>query len=231
LGRRAGPYSWWVDQAGAATVWALSSARVRPPYGPCRLPGQRSPGCAWIPAVEPGGQVRDGAWVCELDVDLANAGWPEKTRVICRRERPHPGAQLSFTDHDGYRFGVFITNQSDPDIVTLELRHRHRARIENRIRTAKDTGLHNLPFASLDMNAAWLELVLIAQDLLAWAQHLLLDGALARGEPKRLRYRLLHVAARITRTGRPTILHLPRSWPWRHALRGAYQRLRALPTT
>jgi hypothetical protein len=187
------------------------------------------PESAWTPAVEPGGEIRDGAWVCELGLDLPAAGWPEATRAICRRERPHPGAQLSFTDHDGYRFQVFITNQSTPDIAALELRHRHRARVEDRIRVAKQTGLRNLPFADYQMNTAWLELILIAQDLLAWTQHLLLDGQLARCEPKRLRYRLLHVAARITRTGRRTILHLPRSWPWRHALRGAFQRLHALP--
>lgn len=106
----------------------------------------------------------------------------------------HPGAQLSFTDHDGYRFGVFITNQSDPDIATLELRHRHRARVEDRIRNAKQTGLGNLPFADYHMNTAWLELVGIAQDLLAWTQTLLLEADLRRCEPKRLRYRLLHVA-------------------------------------
>jgi hypothetical protein len=188
------------------------------------------PESAWTPAVEPGGQTRDGAWVCELPLDLPAVGWPKGTRAICRRERPHPGAQLSFTDHDGYRFQVFITNQSDPDIATLELRHRRRARVEDQIRAAKQTGLRNLPFADLEMNTTWLELVLIAQDLLAWTQALLLDGELARCEPKRLRYRLFHVAARLTRTGRRTILHLPRSWPWRQALRGAFHRLRALPT-
>jgi Transposase DDE domain group 1 len=188
------------------------------------------PESAWIPAVEAGGQIRDGAWVCELSLDLPAIGWPKQTRAICRRERPHPGAQLSFTDHDGYRFQVFITNQSDPDTAALELRHRQRARVEDQIRTAKDTGLRNLPFTRLDMNTAWLELVLIAQDLIAWTQHLLLHGELRRCEPKRLRYRLFHVAARLTHSGRRTILHLPRSWPWRHALRGAYHRLRALPT-
>lgn len=188
------------------------------------------PEAAWTPAVDADGSIRDGAWVCELRVDLPAAGWPEGTRAICRRERPHPGAQLSFTDHDGYRFQTFITNQPDADIATLELRHRRRARVEDQIRNAKATGLRNLPFAEMDMNTAWLELILIAQDLLAWTQLLLLDGQPARCEPKRLRYRLFHVAARLTRTGRRTILHLPRAWPWRHALRGAFQRLRALPT-
>jgi Transposase DDE domain group 1 len=189
------------------------------------------PESAWMPAIEPSGELRDGAWVAELKLDLAACGWSPGTRMICHRERPHPGAQLSFTDHDGYRFGVFITNQLDPDNALLELRHRQRARVEDRIRAAKQTGLRNLPFADYQMNTAWLELVLTAQDLIAWTQALLLSGELRRCEPKRLRYRLFHVAARLTRSGRRTILHLPRSWPWRHALRGAFARTRELPAT
>jgi hypothetical protein len=100
---------------------------------------------AWTPAVAASGEPRDGAWVCELPLDLQASGWPHGTRAVCRRERPHPGAQLSFTDHDGYRFQVFITNQSDPDIAALELRHRRRARVEDRIRAAKQTGLQTCP--------------------------------------------------------------------------------------
>lgn len=187
------------------------------------------PETAWKAAVEASGEPRDGAWVCELALDLAASGWPAATRVICRRERPHPGAQLSFTDQDGYRFQVFITNQPDTDIAALELRHRGHARVEDRIRAAKATGLRNLPFADYQMNTAWLELVLAAQDVLAWTQHLLLEGELRRCEPKRLRYRLLHVAARLTRTARRVILHLPRTWPWRDALTSAFTRLRSLP--
>ena len=186
-----------------------------------------TPEQAWTRAVEASGQPRDGAWVAELSIPLDS--WPTGTRAICRRERPHPGAQLSFTDHDGYRSQAFITNQPDKDIALLELRHRHRARVEDQIRNAKQTGLRNLPFTDYQMNTARLELILTAQDLLAWTQSLLLDGELARCEPKRLRYRLFHVAARITHTGRRVILHLPRSWPWRHALRGAFHRLQALP--
>jgi len=80
------------------------------------------------------------------------------------------------------------------------------------------------------MNAAWLELVLLAQDLLVWTQRLLLaPTTLARSEPKRLRYRLLHVAARLTRHARQLTLHLPRDWPWRRELLQAFQRLRAIP--
>jgi hypothetical protein len=184
---------------------------------------------AWTPAVEPDGQVRDGAEVVELTgwVDLHT--WPDGTRALCRREDAHPGAQLRFTDHDGHRFQVFLTDQPDPDPVRLELRHRQRARVEDRIRTAKATGLRNLPFDLLRRNAVWLELVLAAQDLTCWAQALLLDGGLAVAEPKTLRYRLLHVAARVVRHARRLILRLQASWPWAAELAGAFARLRALP--
>lgn len=185
------------------------------------------PESAFVPALRQGGEEREGAWVAELD-DLDLSGWAAGSRAICRRERPHPGAQLSFSDADGHRFQLLLTNQAG-DPVALEARHRARARVEDAIRAAKDTGLRNLPFRELAANAAWLELVLIAQDLLAWAQSLLLGGDLARAEPKRLRYRLLHVAGRITRSGRRLRLHLPARWPWAADLLGAFARLRALP--
>ena len=184
---------------------------------------------AWTPAVEPDGQARPGAEVCELTGWIDLHRWPDGTRVLCRREDAHPGAQLRFTDVDGHRFQVFLTDQPDPDIARLELRHRQRARVEDRIRAAKATGLSNLPFDRWRRNAVWLELVLAAQDLVGWAQALLLDGALAVAEPKALRYRLLHVAARIVRHARRVILRLQASWPWAAALAGAFARLRALP--
>jgi hypothetical protein len=182
----------------------------------------------WQPAHAQDGGDREGAWVAELPLDLA--GWPPGTRAICRRERPHPGAQLSFTDENGYRFQVFLTSQQGRRIARLEQLHRGRAACEDRIRCGKQTGLANLPFRSFDANAAWLELVLIDQDLLVWTQRLLLTGTeLARCEPKRLRYRLLHVAGRLTRHARQLTLHLPHDWPWRQALLQAFERLRALP--
>jgi hypothetical protein len=184
---------------------------------------------AWAPAVDADGQARPGAEVCELTgwVDLGN--WPDGTRAICRREDAHPGAQLRFTDLDGHRFQVFLTDQPDPDVAALELRHRQRARVEDRIRAAKATGLSNLPFDRWRRNAVWLELVLAAQDLTCWTQALLLDGALAVAEPKTLRYRLLHVAARVVRHARRCILRLQASWPWAVELARAFAQLRALP--
>jgi len=183
---------------------------------------------AWTPATDATGQPRSGAEVAEL-ATLELAGWPQGTRAICRREDPHPGAQLSFTDADGHRFQVFLTDQPDPDLAALELRHRQRARIADRIRAAKATGLRNLPFDRWRRNAVWLELVLMACDLTCWTQALLLDGELAVCEPKALRYRLLHVAARISRHARRLIVRLQRTWPWAHTLAAAFIRLRALP--
>jgi DDE family transposase len=184
---------------------------------------------AWAPAVDADGQVRDGAEACELTGWIDLHTWPAGTRAICRREDAHPGAQLRFTDHDGHRFQVFLTDQADPDLARLELRHRQRARVEDRIRAAKATGLANLPFDRWRRNAVWLELVLAAQDLTCWTQALLLAGPLARAEPKTLRYRLLHVAARIVRHARRLILRLQASWPWAVELARAFARLRALP--
>lgn len=183
---------------------------------------------AWIPALDADGNVREGAWVAKLDLDLA--GWPEGTRAICRRERPHPGAQLTFSDEDGHRFQVFITNQQGSRIARLEQIHRQRAAIEDSIRCAKVSGLRNLPFRAFSMNEAWLELVLLGCDLMSWTRMLLLRGTeLSRCEPKRLRYRLFHVAGRIVTHARGITLRLPRSWPWASALATAFARLRTLP--
>lgn len=184
----------------------------------------------WRPAVETDGTVRAGAWVSEL-TGLIDHAWPEGTRVIARRERPHPGAQLSiFDEHEGFRHQVFITDQPDGDVAGLELRHRHRAHVENRIRAAKDTGLRNLPCTDVVCNDAWLQLVLCAQDLTAWAQALGFDGALAIAEPKRLRHRVLHAAATIAHTGGQTIVRFQRGWPWVDDIVTAFARLRvALP--
>ena len=183
---------------------------------------------AWRPAVRQDGQEREGAWVAEITDRLDLSGWPAGSRVIVRRERPHPGAQLSFTDHDGHRFLATLTDLPG-DAVELECLHRARASAEDRVRNAKQTGLENLPFRDFDHNAVWLELSLIAQDLIAWTQQLALDGELAVCEPKTLRYRLLHTAARLAFHARQATLRLQRSWPWAAALAAAFARLAALP--
>jgi hypothetical protein len=181
----------------------------------------------WVAAVSKDGEEREQSFVAELSLDLSR--WPESARAICRKERAHPGAQLSLIDTDGWRHQVFITDQQGSDIAKLDLTHRGHARVEDRIRAAKDTGLQNLPFRDFQLNEVWLELSLIAQDLIAWTKALSLDGELARAEPKRLRYRLLHQAGRIARSARKTRMRLERSWPWAQALVDAFARIRALP--
>ena len=184
----------------------------------------------WEQAIDGEGEVREGAQITELTDRVDLSSWPEGTRLIVRRERPHPGAQLSVFDcASGYRHTAFITDQDDADIGALELRHRRRARVEDAIRTGKETGMRRLPFAAFGHNEAWLEVSLLAQALLRWVALLCLDGELALAEPKRVRQRLLHVAGRLVRSGRRVALRLPRSWPWAEALVAAFARLRALP--
>ena len=183
----------------------------------------------WIAALDQDGSVRENGEVVELTERLDLSTWPKGSRLIVRRERPHPGAQLSFTDHDGYRFQAILTDQSDPEIAVLERRHRQRARVEDRIRDDKDTGLAKLPFKAFALNEVWLEIVMLAHDLLVWTQALALNEELAKAEPKRLRYRLLHVAARLAFSGRRGKLHLPAAWPWTEALKAAFEKLETLP--
>ena len=188
------------------------------------------PAQAWVPAVDAEEKVRDGAWVAELSHLLHLDSWPPGMRVIARKERPHPGAQLRLTDIDGHRITCFATNHPGPDLPALELRHRRRARVEDRIRAAKDTGLRNLPYKDAASNQVWIELVLLAQDLTAWTQTLALHGEHAVAEPKRLRLLLFGVAARLIRTGRRIILDLDKSWPHAPAIVHAITTLRAYPT-
>ena len=187
------------------------------------------PESAWQAALEQDGSPRANGEVAEITHLLELSTWPEGSRVIVRRERPHPGAQLSFSDADGHRFQAILTDQAGPEIAAIERRHRARARVEDQIRDDKDTGLRKLPFREFAMNAVWLELVLIAHDLLAWTKALLLTGELSRSEPKRLRHRLLHVAGRLAFSGRGAKLRLQRSWPWARGLAAAFARLKALP--
>ena len=153
-------------------------------------------------------------------------------RVIVRREHPHPGATLNaFEIRDGYRYQAFTTNTPSGQLPFLDARHRAHARVEDRIRTGKDTGIGHLPSRHAHVNEVWIELTLIAADLLALAQSMLLtdEPDLHRAEPKTLRYRLLHMGARITRGQRKVFLRLAEHWPWALALAKAFTRLRQIP--
>jgi hypothetical protein len=186
----------------------------------------------WYPAIESGGGIRDGAWVAEATSLVEMSGWPTGTRLILRKERPHPGAQLRFTDSDGLRVTAFITDTGHGvvpgQLGGLELRHRQHARVEDRIREAKATGLRNLPCHRSHANAAWLEIILTATDLVTWSKLIGFVGHpdLAKCEIDTFRYRVLHVAARITRGARQIRLRIDATWRWATAISQAWLRLR-----
>lgn len=195
---------------------------------PVRRAIARVPQERWHPALAQDGSARDNGEVAEATDLIDLSAWPEGSRLLVRRERPHPGAQLSFTDADGHRFQAILTDRAG-DGAELEREHRARARCEDRIRCAKQMGLDLLPFSDFEMNAVWLELVLIAQLLLALTDTLLLRGELSGLGPKRLRYRALHTAGRLAFHARRATLRLERRWPWAQELAAAFARLAALP--
>lgn len=188
------------------------------------------PTAGWTQAYNADRMPREGAWVAEL-TDMADlSGWPDGLRLIVRKERPHPGAQLRFTDIDGLRITAFVTNTKRGQLADLELRHRQRARCEDRIRNSKDTGLTNLPLHDFGQNEIWLAIVGLATELTAWMQMLALTGHQARRwEPKRLRLRLFSVAARVSRHARRTWLRLSAQAPWSELVAHGLARLKDLP--
>jgi hypothetical protein len=237
------------DGAGATKAWLAHLRSLREPHGlhiefsvGFALTNQLKdaigvlPGTAWTVAVDAVGEPRPVdesglpvAQVAELTgllPGLTAAGWPDRMRVLVRRERPHPGAQISvFEAHDGWRYQCLATDTPQGQLAFLEARHRAHARVEDRIRTAKQAGLGRFPSREFAINAVWLQLALTAADLIAWTQTTLLDEALAKAEPKLLRYRLLHTAARIIHRGRRTLIKIAAGWPWADQLVAAFTRL------
>jgi hypothetical protein len=219
-------------------------------------------GQAWQIAVDGRGEVRErrsddacgnrdcahrGCWIEEAHVTELTAllregpggdqlaAWPKTMRVFARRERPHPGAQLSlFETGDGWRYSLWVTNlpaavrgwRANP--ACIDAAHRVHARVEDGIRAGKDCGIGRFPSQQMAMNKAWFAAALIAATLLAWLRTLALDGSLARAEPKTLRYRVLHAAARLTRGGRRRQLKIQASWPWAADIVAAFTRISAL---
>lgn len=186
----------------------------------------------WHPAIEENG-LREGAWVAEATGMIDLSSWPEGSRLILRKERPHPGAQLTFTDVDGHRITAFLTDTPrgliPGQVAGLELRHRQHARVEDRIRQAKAAGLRNFPCRGQDENSAWLEAVLAAADLVCWAKLICFAHvpSLARCEIAAFRYRVLHAAAQLTRSARQTRLRIDRAWRWATQIAEGFHRLRA----
>jgi hypothetical protein len=218
---------------------------------------------AWQIAIGPGGEIRERraadacagrccghrrCWIEEAHVTELTGllrsgpaadqldGWPATMRVFARRERPHPGAQLTlFEAEDGWRYTLWVTNlpatvrgwRANP--AYIDAAHRVHARVEDCVRTGKDTGIGKFPSTSFALNQAWLAASLAAATLLAWLKLLAFDGDLAKAEPKTLRYRILHTAARLTRSGRHRYLKIAANWPWAPVIVTAWQQITALP--
>jgi hypothetical protein len=197
----------------------------------------RLPEPAWAPALDADGTPRPDAQVAELTGLLRHSaggdrlpGWPGDMRILIRRENPGPGAQLSlFEQHAGKRFQVIATSTPRGQIQFLEASHRTQARVEDKIRCAKSTGLRHLPSRGYAVNTAWCQAASIACDLLAWLRLLALDGDLAKAEPKTLRYKILHTAGRIVKGQRRRYLKIPPTWPWAQDIADAFTRILALP--
>jgi Transposase DDE domain group 1 len=221
------------------------------------------PETAWEPAIDAGGKVRErradeacgnqrcghrACWTGEAHVTeltgLLREGpdgdrlkaWPEKMRVFARRERPHPGAQLTlFEASDGWRYSLWATNLPAGtkgwrgQCAYIDAGHRVHARVEDVIRAGKDTGLGHFPSRDYGLNKAWLDASMTACILLSWLRLLALDGKLATAEPRTLRYRVFHAAARLVRGGRRKILKIAAGWSWATAITTAWQRIQALP--
>ena len=186
------------------------------------------PETGWVQAIRVDGTKRGHSQVCEITDAVDLSAWPQESRLIARRTKLKDGDQLAFADQDGYRLAVVLTDKPG-GVAERDLCHRGHARVEDQIRQAKDCGLSNLPFKSFAHNEVWLWLVMLAQDLVAWTKQLCLSDDAKAWELKRLRYRLLHQAARIARHARRTTLRLARDWPWSGQLAVAFARLQALP--
>ena len=227
-----------IDSAGAAfdLCQAAQDANIGFLVGFDLFAGVREailslPEDAWRPAVRQDGEPREGAQVAEI-THVERLDHDPVAGPIAGDRSPRATASRRATVSSPTSKATASKRRSPTctgDIVEIERLHRGRASAEDRIRAAKQTGLENLPFREFALNAVWLEVSLIAQDLIAWTQRLCLDGELAVCEPKTLRYRLLHTAGRLAFHARRAVLRLQANWPWAQQLATAFARLRALP--
>ncbi|MEA2001273.1 MAG: IS1380 family transposase [Actinomycetota bacterium] len=164
--------------------------------------------------------------VCEVTDLVDLSGWPDRTRLIIRRQRKHPGAQTTLLPDLDYRFwGHYTDCAGDP--VELDRKMRAHAHVEDHIQRLKDSGLERFPFTDWEANQAWLQTVMWATDLATWFQLLCLTGPLARAKPRRLRWTFWHAPARIIRTARRDVVRILDGWPTAGDIVAAYQAIAA----
>ena len=195
----------WSSRSGRR--WALRHRRRAHPAAEVGVdPGLSGPQPR---AAETGVQIqaRDGAWVAEATGVVDLSSWPPGTRLILRKERPHPGAQLRITDADGHtrhrvphqhRTGGPPASSPTSNCATAATPASRTASAPRRT-----PGMRNLPFHDMNQNRIWLAVAALAADLLAWTARLALPATAAVYEPKRLRLRILATAGRLVRAAPP----------------------------
>ena len=217
----AGASHGFVDAAGARVRFVVGHRlSAEPARLVVDLPQKR-----WMSTISADGtQERDAGVVAEI-TDLVDLGlWPQGTRMVVRREEPHPGAQLTFSDVDGHRYQLLITDHPQDDVAFLEALYRGRGRCERRICDAKDTGLENLLRPASPSTRPGCLGAHRKRPACLDARPCL-EGALQKAEPKRLRYTLLHSAGILVRSARRTTLRIAAGWPWADDLVTAFARL------
>jgi len=193
----------------------------------------RVPKQAWQPGIDQNGNVVTDTWVTEITGLLDVSGWTKGLRIIVRDEPLHPRYYKRASEREkqlGRRYQLIATNTQTGQIPWLDARHRSHVHVESKIKQGKALGLNKWPSRTWAINVAWTQIVAIAANLLACFRHLgLPDGDLRKAAPKVLRFRLLHLPARMTRGQRKRWLHLHHDWPWAQDLINAWQAIKALP--
>ncbi|MFE9922848.1 IS1380 family transposase [Streptomyces sp. NPDC005774] len=199
------------------------------------------PETAWETSLKQDGSLQEGYFLAELTDLNTRTGWPSGTRLIVRRVRPSGRQVAKLTDFEkktGWRYSITATNigrmwgiagSHQPQF--LDALHRDHAEVEDRVRTNKALGLHNLPSKSFAVNQGWMLAANLAADLDAWVRLLGLHDIadLADAEPDTMRFRLYHLPARLAKHARRRYLRIERSWPWAEAFTTCWQRLTELP--
>ena len=175
----------------------------------------------------------EDTFVADLTALLEVSGWTPGIRVIARDEPLHPRYRKRATDREkklGRRYQLIATNTRIGQVAWLDARHRSHVHVENDVKQAKTLGLGRWPSRHWAINVAWTQVVALAANLLASFRHLaLLPGELRGAAPKLLRFRLLHLPARLTRGQRKRWLHLRTDWPWTVDLINAWHAVKAIP--
>jgi hypothetical protein len=196
----------------------------------------RLPSAAWSAGTDQDGEILEDTLVAELTGLLNLDAWTAKVpglRVLVREEPLHPRYRTRATEREiqlGKRYQLIATSTRQGQIAWLDARRRSHVHVENNVKQAKALGLNRWPSRRWAINVAWTQVVALAANLLAAFRHLALPaGELRDAAPKLLRFRLLHVPARLTRGQRKRWLHLRADWPWTPDLTGAWNAVRALP--